>query len=214
MKKVTTFVFLLGFFFTGVALAGEMQDDNSNSGNDTSNSNNGSGKHLHREGELHSPMTDPKISAGYSLLFQGQNAALRHGLKVTIEQPILWIFAMGVDVNAYFANPEPDTLNTWLDLDLLLKLQVPLAYFGLYLAVPIGATLDLTATDGNGTQVTGYGGNVSALGGINIFFGNHFGLFTELGLSDHFIAKRQPLAPGGLVNSFTGNFNVGINVAW
>jgi hypothetical protein len=88
--------------------------------------------------------------------------------------------------------------NYYVDLDLLLRLRVPITTstlsYQLWLGMPIGVSIDLLSNEGR-HQAVGLGWNIGVLFGGAVHFSPKFGLFAETGWEQHRIAHGSDVLP-------------------
>lgn len=86
--------------------------------------------------------------------------------------------------------------NYYVDLDLVLRLRLPIATakfnYQVWLGMPIGVSIDLLG-DAGAFSNPGLGWNVGALVGGAVHFSRKFGLFAELGWEQHRLTHTQDI---------------------
>lgn len=159
---------------------------------------------------IDNPVYRSKLNLDFSLLFSSQAAwpGFNFGGDYVFNGPQYLsagkYFAVGGRFDAYFHGTAIGTVSI-LDISPYGKFQyafdVPSGYLGIRIVIPIGVSIGVI---NNRAQA---GWNLSILPGVDYFFDEHWGIFTEFGFSFH---GFPTITDGGA----SGEWNVGVNYAF
>jgi hypothetical protein len=107
--------------------------------------------------------------------------------------PMLQFGAWSPDIT-----PAPDS-NYYVDIDLVIRLRLPLTTstfnYQVWVGMPVGLTLDMLGDELPGISGVGLGWNIGVLLGGAVHFTPKFGLFTELGWLQHKVSHDAEVGP-------------------
>lgn len=138
-----------------------------------------------------------------SLQLDDRAAELDHtlGFNLRADAPIAKYVLLGpmLQLGSWRADVTPPAgHNYYIDLDLVLRLRLPLATPGfnyqIWFGAPLGITLDVLGSSSENAKL-GIGWNTGVLAGGAVHFSRKLGVFAELGWQQHRMAHDRDVGP-------------------
>jgi hypothetical protein len=125
-----------------------------------------------------------------------------YGFNIRGDAPVAGYVLLGpmLQLGAWSPDTTPETGNNYyVDLDLVIRLRVPITTstfnYQLWVGMPIGLTLDVLGDDVPNVAGMGVGWNIGVLFGGAVHFTPKFGLFSEAGYLQHKLSHAAELGP-------------------
>jgi hypothetical protein len=125
-----------------------------------------------------------------------------YGFNIRGDAPVAGYVLIGpmLQLGAWSPDTTPETDNNYyVDLDLVLRLRVPVTTskfnYQLWVGMPIGVTVDVLGDENENVAAAGLGWNIGVLFGGAVHFTQKFGLFAEAGYLQHKMSHTAELGP-------------------